>query len=218
MLRCYHHRTLTLSLPPFYFSGGSSKRSSMHKVVMKQLTKLGINVINNDYIEDVNEDYMGGPKTFTTKKGVKIDADVVIVCVGARPNIPFPVGDDAIDETTRGLVVNGAMLCENIGVDPTKPVWAIGDCTQYGGRGMFADTHIKAMSASMVHFEKHGSTKAGPMSYKHKPSEECPCLVSVGRRGGAITLPFPNAMLGRALKSKDLGLKFIYNAQFKVKL
>lgn len=197
--------------------GGSSKRESMHKVVMKQLTKLGINVINGDYIEDVNEDYMGEPKTFTTKKGVRIEADVVIVCVGGRPNVPFPTGD-AIDGKTRGLSVNGAMLCENLGIDPTKPVWAVGDCTQYGGRGMFADAHIKAMSASMVHFEKTGSTKAGPMTYKHKSSEECPCLVSLGRRGGAITLPFPNAMLGRAIKSKDLGLKYIYNAQFKVKV
>jgi hypothetical protein len=84
--------------------GGSSKRESMHKVVMKQLTKLGINVINGDYIEDVNEDYMGEPKTFTTKKGVRIEADVVIVCVGGRPNVPFPAGD-AIDGKTRGLSV-----------------------------------------------------------------------------------------------------------------
>ena len=190
----------------------------MHNVVMKQLTKLGVNVINDDFIEGVEEDYMGEPKTFTTNKGVTIEADVVIVCVGGRPNVPFPAEDDAIDKKTRGLLVNGAMLCENLGVDPTKPVWAIGDCTQYGGRGMFADAQIKAMSASMKHFEQTGSTNAGPMKYKHKTSEDCPCLVSVGRRGGAITLPFPNAMLGRALKSKDLGLKFIYKAQFKVKV
>ena len=190
----------------------------MHNVVMKQLTKLGVTVINDDFIDSVEEDYMGEPKTFTTNKGVTIEADVVIVCVGGRPNVPFPAEDDAIDKKTRGLLVNGAMLCENLGVDPTKPVWSIGDCTQYGGRGMFADAQIKAMSASMKHFEQTGSTNAGPTEYKHKTSEDCPCLVSVGRRGGAITLPFPNAMLGRALKSKDLGLKFIYKAQFKVKV
>lgn len=198
-------------------SGGSSKRSSMHKVVMKQLTKLGVRVINDDYIEDVNEDYMGEPKTFTTKKGVPIEADVVIVCVGGRPNIPF-APSDAIDEKSKGLLVNGAMISEHLSVDPSKPVWAIGDCTQYGGRGMFADSQIKALSASMSHFEKSGSTKGGPTTYKHTPSEGCPCLVSIGRRGGAITLPFPNTTLGRALKSKDLGLKFIYKAQFKVKV
>ncbi len=189
----------------------------MHNVVMKQLTKLGVKVINDDSVDDVNEDYIGEPKTFTTKKGVTIEADIVVLCIGGRPNIPFPAGN-AIDDKTKGLAVDGAMLCENLGTDPTKPVWALGDCTQYGGRGMFADAQIKAMVASMKHFEQTGSIDAGPMGYKHKTSEECPCLVSVGRRGGAITLPFPNAMLGRALKSKDLGVKFIYKAQFKVKV
>jgi pyruvate/2-oxoglutarate dehydrogenase complex dihydrolipoamide dehydrogenase (E3) component len=108
----------------------------MHNVVMTQLTKWGINVINDDFIDSVEEDYIGEPKTFTTNKGVTIEADVVIVYVGGRPNIPFPAEDDGIDKKTRGLLVNGSMLCENLGVNPTKLVWAIGDCSQYGGCGI----------------------------------------------------------------------------------
>lgn len=184
---------------------------------MKQLTKLGVNVINDDSIEGVSEDYMGEPKTFTTKKSVNIEADVVIMCTGGHPNVPFAAEAD-IDEKTKGLAVNGAMLCENLGLDPTKPVWAVGDCTQYSGRGGYADDQIPAMSASMVHFEKTGSTKDGPTKYKHKISEECSSLVALGRRGGACSIPFPNKWLGRALKSKDLGLKYVYNGQFKMKV
>ena len=54
----------------------------MHNIVMKQLTKLGVNVITDDSIEGVSEDYIGEPKTFTTKKGVNIEADIVILCTG----------------------------------------------------------------------------------------------------------------------------------------
>jgi NADPH-dependent 2,4-dienoyl-CoA reductase/sulfur reductase-like enzyme len=189
----------------------------MHNIVMKQLTKLGVNVITDDSIEGVTEDYIGEPKTFTTKKGVKIEADIVILCTGGRPNVPF-ASEDAIDEKTKGLLVNGAMLCENLGRDPTKPVWAIGDCSQYNGRGKYADVQIPAMSASIAHFQKTGSTKDSPTLYKHKISEECLSLVSVGRRGGASSVPFPNKWLGKTLKAKDLGLKYIYYIQFKMKL
>ena len=56
------------------------------------------------------------------------------------------------------------------------------------------------------------------MKYKHKPSDLLPSLVSVGRRGGAFTIPFPNKMLGKALKSKDMGVSYIYQKSFKVKV
>ena len=189
----------------------------MHKIVIKQLNNLGVKVITDDYIEDLKEDCMGEPKKFTTKKGVEIDADIVVVCTGGHPNVPFPAGD-AVDEKTKGLSVNEAMLCEKLGTDATKPVWAVGDCTMYGGRGMFADPQIQALSASITYFEKMGTVEAGPMKYKHKLSDLLPSLVSVGRRGGAFTIPFPNKMLGKALKSKDMGVSFIYQKSFKVKV
>lgn len=189
----------------------------MHNVVMKQLNTLGVKVITDDYIEDLKEDYIGEPKKFTTKKGVEIDADIVVVCAGGHPNVPFPAGD-ALDEKTKGLSVNEAMLCEKLGTDATKPVWAVGDCSMFGGRGVFADSQIKALSASITHFEKMGTVVAGPMKYKHKPSDSQASLVSVGRRGGAVTIPFPNKMLGKALKSKDMGVSYVYQKYFKVKV
>ncbi|KAL3807312.1 hypothetical protein ACHAXA_008537 [Cyclostephanos tholiformis] len=207
----------TLVNKPRLLMNGSSKRPAMHKIVMKQLCGLGVKVVTDDYIEDLKEDYVGEPKKFTTKKGVEIDADVVVVCVGGHPNVPFPA-DYAVDEKSKGLSVNEAMLCEKLGTDATKPVWAVGDCTMYGGRGMFADPQIKALSASIMHFEKMGTVEGGPMKYKHKPSELLPSLVSVGRRGGAITIPVPNKMLGKALKSKDLGLSYMYKKEFSVKV
>jgi hypothetical protein len=79
----------------------------------------------------------------------RVDADIVVVCTGGHPNVPFPAGD-AVDEKTTGLSVNKAMLCEKFGADVTKPVWAVGDCTMYGGRRMFADPQIEALSASII--------------------------------------------------------------------
>ena len=189
----------------------------MHNVVMKQLDGLGVKVITDDYIEDLKEDYMGEPKKFTTKKGVEIDADIVVVCAGGHPNVPFPA-DEAIDEKSKGLSINNAMICEKLGTDVTKPVWAIGDCTMYGGRGIFAHDQIKALSASITYFEKMSTVEGGPVIYKHKPSESCHTLVSVGRSGGVLTHPFARKMLGKGLKPKDMGLSYMYKKEFDVKV
>jgi hypothetical protein len=88
----------------------------------------------------------------------------------------------------------------------------------YGGRGIFSHDQIKALSASITHFEKMSTVEGGPVIYKHKPSKSFPSLISVGRSGGAITLPFANKMLGKAFKSKDLGLSFMYKKEFDVKV
>lgn len=205
----------TLMNKPELLLNGSGKRSSMHKVVLKQLKKLGVNVILGDYIEGLREDYMGEPQKFTTKKGVEVEADVVVICAGGHPNVPFP-SDGAMDEKTKGLSVNGDMLCKGLGKDLSKPIWALGDCTMYGGRGTFADAQIAALKASVAHFEKSASAKGGPMKYKHKASEQLPSLISVGRRGGAFSLPFVNAMMGKALKAKDLGVAYMYKKAFGI--
>jgi len=207
----------TLINKPDALLRGSSKRLAMHKIAMKQLTKLRVKVVTGDYIEDLKTDYVGEPKKYITKKGLEIDADVVVVCIGGHPNIPFPSAG-ALDADTKGLSVNAAMLCETIGPDPSKPVWAVGDCTMYGGRGMFADPQIAALSASILHFEKTGSTKAGPMKYKHKSGDQIPSLISLGRRGGAITIPIPNAFLGKLLKKKNMGMAYVYKKEFKIKV
>ncbi len=106
----------------------------MHNIVLKQLVELGVKVITDDNIEGLEEDYVGEPKTFITSKGVEIVADIVLQCAGGRPNVPFPA-DEAVDEKTMGLTINNAMICEKLGTDATMPVWAVGDCTMYGGRG-----------------------------------------------------------------------------------
>jgi len=36
-----------------------------------------------------------------------------------------------------------------------------------------------------------------------------PVLISVGRKDGLLSLPFPNNMLGKALKAKDMGVPYI---------
>lgn len=207
----------TLVNKPGLLLRGSAKRGAMHNIAMKHLSKLGVRVINDDYIEGLTEDYMGesGPKQFTTKKGVEIEADVVVICAGGRPNVPFPAAE-AIDERTKGLIVNSAMLCNKIGKDPAQPVWAVGDCTCFGGRGIFAESHIAALSASIAHFEENGTTKGGPEKYMHKPSESFPTLISVGRRNGAATVPFANAFLGKQLKCKDLAMGYIYKKELKM--
>lgn len=208
---------VTLINKPDLLMNGSSKRASISKCIAKQLTKLGVTVITGDYIEGLREDFMGEAKKFTTSKGVEIEADVAIVCVGGKPNVPY-APEDALDEKTKGLVVNADMLCEKLGSDASKPVWAVGDCTMYGGRGMFADPQTAALKASVSHFEKTGSATGGPMKYKHKESEKLPSLVSVGRKGGAFTLPFVNSTMGKALKAKDLGVSFMYKKEYGVKV
>lgn len=197
---------------------GSAKRESMHKLALKQLETMGVNVVTGDYIEDLNEDYVGETKTFTTKKGREIVADVVVVCAGGTPNVPFAVADGTLDVKTKGLVVDGAMLCEKLSSDENKPIWAVGDCTMYGGRGMFIDPQVAALVASVSHFMKTGSTKNTPMKYNHKASESFPSLISVGRHGAAFSLPFANVRLGKMLKCKDLGVAFIYKKAFGIKV
>ncbi|EJK77972.1 hypothetical protein THAOC_00155, partial [Thalassiosira oceanica] len=104
----------------------TASREKMHKMAMKALKKLGVTVITGDYVEGLKEDYSGEPKTFSTLKGVNIEADLVVICAGGQPCIPFPTAPEAVDDDTRGLVVTNAMLCEKLSDDPTKPIWAVG--------------------------------------------------------------------------------------------
>jgi len=169
-------------------------------------------------VEGLTEDYVGDPKTFTTKKGETIEVDVVIICVGARPSVGF-APEEALDSSSHGLAVDNAMLCTGLpGSSDTKPVWALGDCTQYGGRGFFIDPQIAAIEASMKHFQEKGTTKGGPAKYKHKPSESLPCVVSIGRKGGACTHPFVNKLLGAKFKAPDMMLGMIYKKEYGIKV
>lgn len=209
---------VTMINKPDLLLRGSKSRASMHKICLKQLEKLGVRVICGDSIEGLREDYIGEPKTFTTKKGESIEADVVQICVGARPHVGY-ASEEALDSKSHGLAVDNAMLCTSLpGTSASKPVWAIGDCTQYGGRGMFADGHIGALEASMKHFQAKGTTEGGPAKYHHKPSESVPCFVSVGRKGGASTLPFANKFVGAKMKGPDLALGYMYKQEFGLKV
>lgn len=196
---------------------GIAKRSSMHKVAITHLKKLGVNIILGDYVVDISADYTGKPRSFKTKTGKEIVADVAVVCTGGCPNVPFPA-EHALDEKTKGLAVNGGMQCERLGLDPSKPVWAVGDCTMYGGRGSFADAQIEALSASIAHFEKYGSARDGPLKYRHKGADNYAGLISLGRNGGACTKPFVNATVGKTLKAGDMGITLIYKNDFQIEL
>ena len=196
---------------------GSTKREKMHKIVEKQLVRMGVRVINDDFVEGLREDYVGEVKTFTTSKGEKIDADVVIICAGGHPNVPY-APDEAKDAKTGALIVNNAMLCEKLSSDPAKPVWALGDCTNYGGRGVSGDAQVAAFTASVKYYDAKGNVEGGPAKYKHKDSESELSLISVGRKGGALSMPFPNKMMGKAMKAKDLGLKYMYNKELGMKV
>ena len=205
----------TLINKPDLLLKGSAKQAKMHKMVKKQLERAGVTVMLGDYIEGLREDYVGEPKTFKTHGGKEVTADVVVICVGGHPNLPFAPAE-AKKDGKGGLLVDNAFLSTKIGTDPAKPVWALGDCTVYGGRGSAADVHISAFVASVKNFEATGTTKGGPEKYKHKENSSFPALVSVGHNGGAMSMPFPNKVMGKALKGKDLALAFMYKKEFKV--
>lgn len=193
----------------------TASREKVHTMAMKALKKQGVTVITGDYVEGLKEDYSGEPKTFSTLKGVNIEADLVVICAGGQPCIPFPTAPEAVDDDTRGLVVTNAMLCEKLSDDPTKPIWAVGDCTMYGGRAAFGGAQTAALSASLEHFEMTGSTAGGPSKYSHK--DIIPSLISLGRRDGIATVPFPNHFLAKLFKSKDMMVPFMYKKDFGVK-
>ena len=56
------------------------------------------------------------------------------------------------------------------------------------------------------------------MKYKHKLSEDCPGMISLGRRSGAATVPFANVWLGKTFKAKDLAVGYVYKKYFGVKV
>lgn len=216
IIEYYPRKSVTILNKAEYLLKGNNSPKKIHKLALRQLEKSGIRVINNDYIEGLREDYIGNEKTFTTKKGNTIKASLVIVCVGSSPRTEF-VPKECKEEKCGGIIVDKALV-SRLGSDTHHPVWAIGDCTKYGGRSAFADSQIAALEASIKHFRKHGTVEGGPAKYNHKPSESYPYMVSIGKNGGVMSLPWPNKFLAKALKCGDLGLKFFYNKEFQIKI
>ena len=94
-------------------------------LLRRELEDRGIAIHNGDLLETYHTDEDGAFCGATTKGGVRIDADVLFVAVGTRPNIGYLEGTGL--ETNRGVVVNDQLQT----ADPR--IYALGEIAEHRG-------------------------------------------------------------------------------------
>jgi len=181
----------------------------LHKVTMDAVKRLpSIEVVLNDAID--HAEYMNeqGAKDITLKSGKVLKAvNMVVLCAGTTPNSKFI--DPALLDP-RGFIEADERLVATSLTTNQCTVFAIGDVSNRGrGRIIYAIDHAAAVAKNI---KLLGAGKPLQIVWAtKKDTESLPCLISVGRKDGALSLPFPNNMLGKALKVKDMAVPYIMN-------
>lgn len=172
---------------------------------LKWLQAKGIGVMFGDRLDVEHGVTSLGPGSYTTRKGVKMDADYVFFATGSRPDSSW-----LKESFARALGPDDRLKVDGYFVVEGHPnVFALGDITDIkeAKQGYFAVAHAKMLAANL---KKTGfappaeATKAkGLKSYKAGPSIG---IVSLGRAQGLAQLPFGTftGFLPTKLKSKDL--------------
>eukprot|EP00184_Porphyridium_aerugineum_P007893 CAMPEP_0184691494 /NCGR_PEP_ID=MMETSP0313-20130426/330_1 /TAXON_ID=2792 /ORGANISM="Porphyridium aerugineum, Strain SAG 1380-2" /LENGTH=414 /DNA_ID=CAMNT_0027149227 /DNA_START=104 /DNA_END=1348 /DNA_ORIENTATION=+ len=189
---------------------GVKSENKMGAAALKKLQALKVEVLLNDRVVDLDEDYKGETKEFSTKGGKTIPAEIAIVCVNGKPNVAFmPQG--TIDSETGGIKIDKKMTVMDMpAADLTKPVFAIGDCTMYGGRLIYGYQQLPAITASLKHYDLTGSMDKAKDVFKHVPNNEVMAMVSIGRNGAVSSMSFGGEFMGKMFKSKDMLAKPLY--------
>lgn len=167
--------------------------------IMKQFNKTNTRVILNDRVDADNVIKSGAPeKEYTTKGGEVIRAEVVLKCVGVRPNTDF-VPSASLNE--KGLIQVNDMLQVPTLSSTNMEVYALGDCcsaTHF--RALELDDMAKTVSKNLI---SHITEKEPKSKFKGK---FIPMMVfSVGpKAGGAAGVPciLPKGVVGR-YKAKE---------------
>ncbi|KAJ7751309.1 FAD/NAD(P)-binding domain-containing protein [Mycena maculata] len=176
----------------------STYSASFRKGLEKGLGARGINLILNDYVDEIPAP---GPTTVTTRRGHVIDADLVISARGPRPRTEFiakSLGADSLDERNQIKVKPTLQLSEH------PDIFAVGDAinTVEQKQVMKASAHAALVAGNIVAY------LAGKSLKEYKGSSEI-IVVTNGKNGGrayfgilwGITL---GDWFARLVKSKTL--------------
>ncbi|KAJ6575311.1 FAD/NAD(P)-binding domain-containing protein [Mycena capillaripes] len=176
----------------------STYSNRFRKGLAKDLHARGINIILNDYVDEIPAP---GPVSLKTRKGHVIDADLVVATRGPRPNTEFvakSLGADVLDERNQIKVRPTLQLLDH------PDIFAVGDAinTVEQKQVMKAIAHSAIVAANIIAYLSGGTLKP------YKGSTEM-IVITNGKGGGkayigilwGITL---GAWFTRMVKSKTL--------------
>ncbi|KAF8167610.1 FAD/NAD(P)-binding domain-containing protein [Crassisporium funariophilum] len=170
--------------------------NKFRKALESKVRALGIDVILNDFVDDLTT-----PAEITTRSGKTIKADLVLSTSGPKPNTEFiakSLGADVLTE--RGLV----KINPTLQMVAHPDIFVVGDVVDYREQKMLmkAQNHAGIVAANVVAQLNGGALKA------YKGTTEM-IVITLGRNGGA---GFMNILWGivlgdwfaRLAKSKTL--------------
>jgi NADH dehydrogenase FAD-containing subunit len=172
--------------------------AKFRKTVAKGLTSRGVNIIYNDYIDNINSD--GSAAGVVTRNNRRIDADLVVPTRGGRPNTAF-LASSGFNLNSVGQV----QVEKSFQVKGRRGVFAVGDITdikeqkqaaKYGGHAAIVVPNVLAA------LEKREATK----QYAGQPEV---MIVSNGKNGGTGYMSMMGGItlgnwFAKMVKSKDL--------------
>lgn len=103
--------------------GGSYLPNEQATLISEHVKTHHVNLHLSTELKSIQDNGKGRVSAVLTDKDQKINCDIVGICVGVSPNIPF-LKESGI-ETDKGVLVN--RYCET----NVKDVYAIGDCAQF---------------------------------------------------------------------------------------
>ncbi len=112
-------KDVTMIMDEYRFWPLESDAGSMDRLA-RALEAKGVKVVRNDHVTEVEK--RGETKVVSTRGGVKVESDVVLVCSGMVPCLDF-LADSGID-TQMGVLVDDKLRAS------VEDVWAAGECAQ----------------------------------------------------------------------------------------
>eukprot|EP01132_Coremiostelium_polycephalum_P004745 gene4745-5922_t len=190
------------------------------KKLREKLKNFKVNVILDDKIENIPDqvkndlinqspvEYQVENRTYTTSKGVQVEADLVFWCVGAKVNNETFRNhfQTAINEEGR-LIVN-----KHLQVEGFRNIFAIGDINNVDElkTAYNAKFHSEVVAKNLGLFLKKGEDVK--LEFEHKPSKPIMAL-ALGEKDGVTQMPngwILGGIITSKVKSKGL---FISNFQ-----
>ncbi|KAJ7631126.1 hypothetical protein FB45DRAFT_917584 [Roridomyces roridus] len=124
----------------------STYPAGFRKALADDLSKRGVNVVVNDYVDEIPA---AGPATVTTRRGSTIEADLVVPTRGPRPRTEFvarSLGDTTLDQRKQIKVKPTLQLLDH------PEIFAMGDVINYVEQktAMKASAHGGVVAGNIV--------------------------------------------------------------------
>jgi NADH dehydrogenase FAD-containing subunit len=183
----YPQKTLTILEAGPRILGGTTAEAA--KAVVSELTRRGVAIITNERIsgsESSPSEVFSGPGVATTSIWRKIPYDLIIWCIGGKPNTDYMRSHSASSLNDKGQI----MVTPQLRVIGNPHLFALGDITDLDENKMA--WHITGQIKSAV--SNIRQVLAGKEDDKllkvHKPQTGNPMMaVTLGSRMGVLYLP-----------------------------